>query len=83
MVPDAGTIAEREHRKWENAVAMPNNPYTLERVRQRRRSRPLDRTGYYASHHRYGRVWGGGGILWGRGSGGDGMGWEGNDGKMR
>ncbi|XP_037085625.1 uncharacterized protein LOC119106133 [Pollicipes pollicipes] len=44
----SGTIAEREYRKWENAVAMPNNPYTLERVRQRH-SRPVDRTGYYSS----------------------------------
>ncbi|XP_043200054.1 mucin-5AC-like isoform X2 [Amphibalanus amphitrite] len=49
--PPPGTIAEREHRKWENAVAMPNNPYTLERVKQRRRSRHLDRTGYYATSH--------------------------------
>ncbi|GAB6028215.1 hypothetical protein CHUAL_002409 [Chamberlinius hualienensis] len=30
-----GTIAEREHKKWENAVHMPNNPYTAENIARR------------------------------------------------
>nr|XP_053653511.1 serine-rich adhesin for platelets-like isoform X6 [Cherax quadricarinatus]XP_053653512.1 serine-rich adhesin for platelets-like isoform X6 [Cherax quadricarinatus]XP_053653513.1 serine-rich adhesin for platelets-like isoform X6 [Cherax quadricarinatus] len=30
-----GTIAEREHRKWEAAVSIPNNPYAPERLVQR------------------------------------------------
>ncbi|XP_069180550.1 uncharacterized protein [Procambarus clarkii] len=30
-----GTIAEREHRKWEAAVSLPNNPYAPERLVQR------------------------------------------------
>ena len=35
-----GSIAEREHRKWsESAVAMPNNPYTQEKVWERKISR--------------------------------------------
>nr|XP_053653508.1 uncharacterized protein LOC128703004 isoform X3 [Cherax quadricarinatus] len=31
----SGTIAEREHRKWEAAVSIPNNPYAPERLVQR------------------------------------------------
>ena len=35
-----GSIAEREHRKWsESAVAMPNNPYTQEKLWERKISR--------------------------------------------
>ncbi|XP_042220931.1 uncharacterized protein LOC121865492 isoform X10 [Homarus americanus] len=30
-----GTIADREHRKWEAAVSLPNNPYAPERLVQR------------------------------------------------
>ncbi|KAK7068821.1 hypothetical protein SK128_014902, partial [Halocaridina rubra] len=30
-----GTIAEREHRKWESAVHLPNNPYAPERLAHR------------------------------------------------
>ncbi|XP_042866418.1 uncharacterized protein LOC122249530 isoform X3 [Penaeus japonicus] len=33
--PQPGTIAEREHRKWEAAVPLANNPYAPERLVQR------------------------------------------------
>ncbi|XP_042220923.1 uncharacterized protein LOC121865492 isoform X2 [Homarus americanus] len=33
--PPTGTIADREHRKWEAAVSLPNNPYAPERLVQR------------------------------------------------
>ncbi|XP_055918409.1 titin [Eupeodes corollae] len=41
LVP--GSIAEREYKKWYNAVDMPNNPYSVEALR-RRLSGGLDRT---------------------------------------
>lgn len=33
--PQPGTIAEREHRKWEAAIPLANNPYAPERLVQR------------------------------------------------
>ena len=30
-----GTIAEREHRKWESAPPLPNNPYSPENINKR------------------------------------------------
>lgn len=33
--PIAGSIAEREVKKWYNAVEMPNNPYAPEALKQR------------------------------------------------
>ncbi|XP_023706156.1 uncharacterized protein LOC111863758 isoform X5 [Cryptotermes secundus] len=34
-LPCTGTIAEREHRKWENAPPLPNNPYSPENINKR------------------------------------------------
>ena len=31
----SGTIAEREHKKWENAAPIENNPYSEENIRKR------------------------------------------------
>ncbi|XP_075750141.1 uncharacterized protein LOC119186953 isoform X5 [Rhipicephalus microplus] len=33
--PKPGTIAEREHAKWLNAVPLPNNPYSVENLSRR------------------------------------------------
>ncbi|MPC37454.1 Muscle M-line assembly protein unc-89 [Portunus trituberculatus] len=45
-----GTIAEREHRKWEAAVPLPNNPYSPERLAHRlSHSRPPDHAIYTRS----------------------------------
>ncbi|XP_077555827.1 uncharacterized protein LOC144170124 isoform X3 [Haemaphysalis longicornis] len=33
--PKPGTIAEREHAKWLNAVPLPNNPYSVENLSKR------------------------------------------------
>ncbi|XP_076762747.1 uncharacterized protein LOC143430385 isoform X2 [Xylocopa sonorina] len=33
--PRPGTIAEREHRKWENAPPIENNPYSQENIQKR------------------------------------------------
>ncbi|XP_026674316.1 uncharacterized protein LOC108631026 [Ceratina calcarata] len=33
--PKPGTIAEREHRKWENAPPIENNPYSQENIQKR------------------------------------------------
>ncbi|XP_069675416.1 uncharacterized protein [Periplaneta americana] len=33
--PRPGTIAEREHRKWESAPPLPNNPYSPENISKR------------------------------------------------
>lgn len=30
-----GSIAEREHMKWQNAVELPNNPYSAEALQRR------------------------------------------------
>lgn len=30
-----GSIAEREHMKWQNAVEIPNNPYSAEALQRR------------------------------------------------
>lgn len=30
-----GSIAEREHKKWENAIDLPNNPYSAEALQRR------------------------------------------------
>lgn len=30
-----GSIAEREHMKWRNAVELPNNPYSAEALQRR------------------------------------------------
>ena len=39
---NSGSLADREHRKWlENAVPMPNNPYTTENVILRKFSRSV------------------------------------------
>lgn len=32
----AGTIAEREHSKWEKAAPLPNNPYSAESIEKRK-----------------------------------------------
>ncbi|XP_077515870.1 uncharacterized protein LOC144125925 isoform X4 [Amblyomma americanum] len=37
--PKPGTIAEREHAKWQNAVPLPNNPYSVENLSRRAESR--------------------------------------------
>lgn len=34
-LPSAGSIAEREHMKWKNAVDMPNNPYSPQALQRR------------------------------------------------
>lgn len=45
-----GTIAEREHRKWEAAVPLPNNPYSPERLAHRlSHTRPPDHAIYTRS----------------------------------
>lgn len=31
----SGSIAEREHLKWQNAVELPNNPYSAEALQRR------------------------------------------------
>lgn len=31
----SGSIAEREHMKWRNAVELPNNPYSAEALQRR------------------------------------------------
>lgn len=31
----SGSIAEREHLKWRNAVELPNNPYSAEALQRR------------------------------------------------
>ncbi|XP_055844422.1 titin [Episyrphus balteatus] len=41
LVP--GSIAEREYKKWYNAVDMPNNPYSVEALRRRLSTGGLDR----------------------------------------
>ncbi|XP_065215527.1 uncharacterized protein LOC135842102 isoform X2 [Planococcus citri] len=33
--PKPGTIAEREHQKWERAAPLPNNPYSKENIEKR------------------------------------------------
>merc|ERR1711892_538279 len=41
-LPTPGSLADREHRKWlENAVPMPNNPYTTENIILRKFSRSI------------------------------------------
>ena len=43
--PPAGSLAEREHRKWsESVVEMLHNPYTEEQVRIRDQMRKFSRT---------------------------------------
>lgn len=46
MVSFEGSIAEREHLKWKNAIDLPNNPYSAEalqrRITQTSQSRQLD-----------------------------------------
>jgi len=34
-----GTIAAREHEKWQHAVPLPNNPYSPENIEKRLRQR--------------------------------------------
>ncbi|XP_050425067.1 uncharacterized protein LOC126836086 isoform X2 [Adelges cooleyi] len=36
LPPRPGTIAAREHSKWENAVPMANNPYSAENIEKRK-----------------------------------------------
>ena len=36
MTPTPGSVADRERRKWENAVSLSNNPYTEENIVRRR-----------------------------------------------
>jgi len=38
-----GTIAEREHKKWENAPPIENNPYSEESIRKRHLERQYSR----------------------------------------
>ncbi|CAG2059305.1 unnamed protein product [Timema podura] len=35
MLPQLGTIAEREHKKWESAIPLQNNPYSSENITKR------------------------------------------------
>lgn len=35
LCPQIGSIAEREHMKWKNAVDFPNNPYSPEALQRR------------------------------------------------
>lgn len=35
MYAVVGSIAEREHLKWKNAEAIPNNPYSAEALKRR------------------------------------------------
>ncbi|PSN42227.1 hypothetical protein C0J52_18490, partial [Blattella germanica] len=51
--PRPGTIAEREHLKWQRAVPLPNNPYSPENISKRQNRRSLDLFNY--STPRYGR----------------------------
>ncbi|XP_039277340.1 uncharacterized protein LOC111059368 isoform X2 [Nilaparvata lugens] len=39
--PRPGTIAEREHKKWLQAVPLTNNPYSKENIERRQRERML------------------------------------------
>ncbi|KAK7872261.1 hypothetical protein R5R35_012115 [Gryllus longicercus] len=44
-LPAAGTIAEREHKKWETAPPIPNNPYSSENIIKRlNKNHPYIRT---------------------------------------
>lgn len=38
-----GTIAEREHKKWENAPPIENNPYSQENIQKRLLERQYSR----------------------------------------
>ena len=38
--PASGSLADREHRKWvENAIVLPNNPYSKECIEKRKINR--------------------------------------------
>nr|CAD7260055.1 unnamed protein product [Timema shepardi] len=39
MRPQLGTIAEREHKKWESALPLQNNPYSSENISKRLQKR--------------------------------------------
>nr|CAD7403359.1 unnamed protein product [Timema poppensis] len=39
MLPQLGTIAEREHKKWESALPLQNNPYSSENISKRLQKR--------------------------------------------
>ncbi|XP_033229211.1 uncharacterized protein LOC117180809 isoform X3 [Belonocnema kinseyi] len=41
--PRPGTIAEREHKKWENATPIQNNPYSQENIQKRLLERQYSR----------------------------------------
>ena len=41
--PRPGTIAEREHKKWENAPPIENNPYSQENIQKRLLERQYSR----------------------------------------
>ena len=36
VTPTLGSVADRERRKWENAVSLSNNPYTEENIVRRK-----------------------------------------------
>ena len=36
VTPTPGSVADRERRKWENAVSLSNNPYTEENIVRRK-----------------------------------------------
>ncbi|XP_012221991.1 uncharacterized protein [Linepithema humile] len=49
--PRPGTIAEREHKKWENALPIENNPYSEESIRKRCLERQYSRTSDISGAH--------------------------------
>ncbi|XP_020297951.1 uncharacterized protein LOC109862335 [Pseudomyrmex gracilis] len=49
--PRPGTIAEREHKKWENAPPIENNPYSEESIRKRCLERQYSRNSEIPSVH--------------------------------
>ncbi|XP_018357759.1 PREDICTED: uncharacterized protein LOC108757736 isoform X3 [Trachymyrmex cornetzi] len=49
--PRPGTIAEREHKKWENAPPIENNPYSEESIRKRCLERQYSRNSDISGAH--------------------------------
>ncbi|XP_011170045.2 uncharacterized protein LOC105203022 isoform X1 [Solenopsis invicta] len=49
--PRPGTIAEREHKKWENAPPIENNPYSEESIRKRCLERQYSRNSDISGTH--------------------------------
>ncbi|XP_011872207.1 PREDICTED: uncharacterized protein LOC105564451 isoform X3 [Vollenhovia emeryi] len=49
--PRPGTIAEREHKKWENAPPIENNPYSEESIRKRCLERQYSKSSDIPGNH--------------------------------